>query len=89
MKKYDTEFADGQWYLVTRIPLGAGGLPKGVLTGREEQILVWICELKQNKEIAQMAGIGIRAVKFHVSNILRKCGCESRAELIYKNQRNG
>jgi DNA-binding NarL/FixJ family response regulator len=36
----------------------------------------------RNREIAERLYITVRTVKFHVSNILRKFGASSRAEVI-------
>lgn len=86
MKKYETECVNGKWYLVTRVPLGHAELPKGALTAQEQRVIDLVCELKQNKEIADILNITPRTVKFHVSNVLRKFNCSSRAELIYRKQ---
>lgn len=39
---------------------------------------------KQNKEIASALNITARTAQFHASNLLRKIGCTSRAEIILK-----
>lgn len=88
VKRFDTELIDGQWFLVRRTPLAGSGLPVKSLTNAEERVLELLCEMKQNKEIASALGISVGGVKFHVMNLLRKFGCESRAELLYKSQRS-
>jgi len=52
-----------------------------LVTPRERQIIDFLREGVSNKEIASALHITERTVKFHVSNILRKCEFESRREL--------
>lgn len=54
----------------------------GELTGREAQVLRLVLEGLQNKEIAERLHVGLRTVKFHVSNILAKTGARGRRELM-------
>ena len=55
--------------------------PERLVTSRERQIINFLSEGLSNKEIAHALHISERTVKFHVSNILRKCEFESRREL--------
>jgi DNA-binding CsgD family transcriptional regulator/tetratricopeptide (TPR) repeat protein len=49
------------------------------LTAREREVLVLLTEGTTNQQIARRLGISPRTVAVHVSNILRKTGCSSRA----------
>jgi DNA-binding NarL/FixJ family response regulator len=52
------------------------------LTDRQREILKLITEQHLcNKEIADVLSISIRTVKFHISDILRKMGKQSRHDL--------
>lgn len=55
-----------------------------VLTQREFEILGWVAQGFQNKEIAQKAFIAIPTVKSHVSNILVKLDVKTRTQAILK-----
>lgn len=52
------------------------------LTNREKEVIIWLCEGMTNRQIAQELNITVRTIEFHVSNILRKLGVESRAQVI-------
>lgn len=69
-----------------RIPLDprsdAGSLVDGVtLTSREQDVLRLVTAGERNQTIARQLGISANTVKFHVSNLLRKVGASTRAEL--------
>ena len=51
------------------------------LTPRETDILYWITEGKQNREIAMIFEISLYTVQKHVANILRKLDAENRHAL--------
>ncbi len=53
-------------------------LQKLGLTVREADVLFWITEGKQNREIATILGRSLNTVQEHVANILRKLGQENR-----------
>ncbi|MBK8013345.1 MAG: hypothetical protein IPK13_18570 [Deltaproteobacteria bacterium] len=55
---------------------------KGGLSTRERQILEHLLLGKRNHQIAEVAQISERTVKFHVTNILKKLGAESRGDLL-------
>ena len=59
-----------------------------ILTPREHEIFLLLKNGKTNKEIAVAVRLEVRTVKFNVSSIFRKLGCESRAEVIYKYRDN-
>ncbi|MES2866175.1 MULTISPECIES: helix-turn-helix transcriptional regulator [Microbacterium] len=58
-------------------PLAAGAL----LTVREHDVLRLVTAGERNQAIASQLGISANTVKFHVSNLLRKIGASTRAEL--------
>ncbi|MBM7517057.1 LuxR C-terminal-related transcriptional regulator [Nocardioides nitrophenolicus] len=51
------------------------------LTDREQDVLRLVAAGARNREIAAKLSISPNTVKFHVSNLLRKLGARSRAEL--------
>lgn len=63
---------------------GLGG--HEALTQREIEILGWMAQGFQNKEIAQKACIAITTVKSHVSNILVKLDVKTRTQAILKSR---
>jgi DNA-binding NarL/FixJ family response regulator len=82
-------FEDGS--LILRIPLRLEFWDSAALTpeqagllGRELEVFDLLRKNTANKEIAKRLGLEVRTVKFHVTNVLHKLGCESRAEVIYK-----
>ncbi len=52
------------------------------LTGRENEVLIWIKEGKTNWEISQILKISERTVKYHVENIYRKLGVSTRTRAV-------
>jgi DNA-binding NarL/FixJ family response regulator len=54
------------------------------LSPRERQIVTLILRLQTNRAIAAELRCSIKTVEYHVSNILRKTGAESRTELIVR-----
>ena len=58
-------------------PLATGAL----LTVREHDVLRLVTAGERNQAIASQLGISANTVKFHVSNLLRKVGASTRAEL--------
>ncbi len=50
-------------------------------TPREADVLYWITEGKQNREIATILGISLFTVQKHVANLLRKLDVENRHAL--------
>ncbi len=54
--------------------------PHEDLTEREMEVLKLIAEGKSNQEVADALLIGIKTVKFHVTNILSKLGVDDRTQ---------
>lgn len=50
------------------------------LTAREIEVLQYLAEGKENKEIAQALNISLGTVRFHTSNIYMKLGVSNRTE---------
>lgn len=59
------------------------------LTGREHQILEFICNEKTNKEIAELLSISVRTVESHRKNILHKTESLNIAGLVLYAVKNG
>jgi NarL family two-component system response regulator LiaR len=71
-----------------RQPKPAPALHEG-LTEREMEVLCLIAEGKSNQETADLLFIGIKTVKFHVTNILAKLGVEDRTQAAIYAFKNG
>lgn len=97
MKGFEAKIVRG--VLVIRVPIAvekaeapAGGLPararelmqEEYLTGRELDVFRGIRRRLANKEIAAELRISERTVKYHVSSLLAKLRCTTRAELQFK-----
>ena len=52
------------------------------LTARESEVLGWIKAGKNNWEISEILHISERTVKFHVANLCRKLGANTRAHAV-------
>lgn len=59
------------------------------LTEREMEVLRLIAEGKSNQEIADTLFIGVKTVKFHVTNLLAKLGVEDRTQAAIYALKNG
>ena len=56
--------------------------PNRLLTARENEIAQFLSQGCSNAQIAAVLAISQRTVKFHVSNLLKKCDAESRWEFL-------
>lgn len=52
------------------------------LTEREAEVMHWVCEGKQNPEIAGILYVTLHTVKRHMEHIFKKLGVESRQKAI-------
>ncbi|WP_379138640.1 response regulator [Paenibacillus sp. sgz500958] len=59
------------------------------LTEREMEVLRLLAQGKSNQDIADSLIIGIKTVKFHVTNILAKLGVEDRTQAAIYAYKNG
>lgn len=72
--------------LSVTLPLDPPPVPEAharvaALSEREREVLRLVASGARNHDVAVELGIGDATVKFHVSNVLRKLGARSRAEL--------
>ena len=65
-----------------RGPAGAQEPPPSVLSGREREFVQLLAEGKSNKEVATALRISVKTAETHRSNIMRKSGFGSLAELV-------
>jgi DNA-binding NarL/FixJ family response regulator len=72
-----------------RNPGAADPAASSVLSGREREIVQLLAEGKSNKEVAAALGISVKTAETHRSNIMRKSGFGSLAELVRFAIRNG
>ncbi|WP_127585356.1 response regulator [Paenibacillus koleovorans] len=63
--------------------------PHEELTEREMEVLRLIAKGKSNQEVADELYIGVKTVKFHVTNILAKLGVEDRTQAAIYAFKNG
>jgi len=88
LKRLTTELMRGAYQIDPEnlpIKLTSGNGTKvnsSVISYREMEVLEAVQEGLVNKDISLKLGIGIRTVKFHVSNLLAKFGAERREQLI-------
>jgi DNA-binding NarL/FixJ family response regulator len=94
-RRVSLECKNGLYELVIRVPLkieteqkaivvGEEDLPLFHMTRREQEVMQLVCAHKTNKEIANSLHLSERTVKFHVSSLLLKSGCESRAVVAFR-----
>ena len=72
----------GGWVSPRLVPTLLPPPPPASLTLRERETLRLVAEGRENAEIAAAMVITVSAVKFHVSNLLRKFGCRDRTQLV-------
>lgn len=56
--------------------------PRGTLTPRQREVLVWVAEGKENESIGMILGITLGTVKFHMISLLRHFEAPNRQLLI-------
>jgi DNA-binding CsgD family transcriptional regulator len=59
------------------------------LSNRELEVLNWIKDGKSNAEIAEIAGVSVKTVEFHVSNIMQKLRASNRISAVVIALRHG
>ena len=63
--------------------------PKNLLSAREMDILQLLADGHAKKDIADLRGISITTVAFHVRNIYKKLGVQNAAAAIARAFRSG
>jgi DNA-binding NarL/FixJ family response regulator len=58
------------------------------LTSRQREIVQLIAEGKSSKEVASELGLSLKTAETHRSNLMRRLGCHTRAELVRYAVRN-
>ena len=56
--------------------------PFGLLTGREQELLIALSEGHTNIQIASELGISLNTVKFHLKNLYGKLSVKNRAQAV-------
>jgi DNA-binding CsgD family transcriptional regulator len=59
------------------------------LTHKELEILRWMKHGKSNAEIAEIQGLSVKTIEYHVGNILKKLGAANRVTAVVKAIRDG
>ena len=72
-----------------RRPAQTEAHPHEELTEREMEVLQLIAQGKSNQEIADELFIGIKTVKYHLTNMFSKLGVEDRTQAAIYAHRNG
>jgi DNA-binding CsgD family transcriptional regulator len=52
------------------------------LSAREREVVVLLIEGLTNDALADRLGVAPQTIKFHLTNVYRKLGCHSRAEVV-------
>lgn len=74
---------------VPGLPAAAAEASAPPLTRREVEILRWVAEGLQNKDIAQRLDLSLATVRNHIHNILDKLGVHSKLEAVSLAFRSG
>ncbi len=72
-----------------RRPSQSESLPHEELTEREMEVLQLIAQGKSNQEVADELFIGIKTVKYHLTNLFSKLGVEDRTQAAIYAHRHG
>ena len=51
---------------------------------REKEVISWVVQGLKNKDIASQMQVHEKTVKFHLTNIYKRAGVNSRAQLLIK-----
>lgn len=81
---YDKVRLITSWHLMTNIAGAEFEIqdPQGTLTPRQQEVLVWVAEGKENESIGMILGITLGTVKFHMISLLRHFEAPNRQLLI-------
>ncbi|MBN1698727.1 MAG: helix-turn-helix transcriptional regulator [Spirochaetales bacterium] len=58
------------------------GLTRYGLSQRERELIMFLLDGKETKEIGAAMSISVNTVKKHIRNIYEKCGVQNRVELL-------
>ena len=72
-----------------RRPAQEKRLPHEALTEREMEVLKLIAQGKSNQEVADELFIGVKTVKYHLTNLFSKLGVEDRTQAAIYAHRHG
>lgn len=72
-----------------RRPAQSKPLPHEELTEREMEVLQLIAQGKSNQEVADELFIGVKTVKYHLTNLFSKLGVEDRTQAAIYAHRHG
>jgi NarL family two-component system response regulator LiaR len=72
-----------------RRPAQNAALPHEELTEREMEVLQLIAQGKSNQEVADELFIGIKTVKYHITNLFGKLGVDDRTQAAIYAHRHG
>jgi NarL family two-component system response regulator LiaR len=72
-----------------RRPAESKPLPHEELTEREMEVLQLIAQGKSNQEVADELFIGVKTVKYHLTNLFSKLGVEDRTQAAIYAHRHG
>lgn len=84
-------FCAQTWYRYAELTgrLVAGECKEIRLSKRELEVLKWIKDGKSNAEIAEIAGVSVKTVEFHVGNIMQKMSASNRVSAVVIALRHG
>ena len=66
-----------------------GLIDSSELSEREFEVLRYVTMGYTNQEIAEVIGISVNTIKFHIGNLISKSGCNSRIELAILATKSG
>jgi two-component system invasion response regulator UvrY len=75
--------------VLNRGPGEEGASPLAILSNREREVMKLLCEGQPNRDVARLLHISPRTVDTHRTNIMRKLGVKSNAELVQLALRTG
>lgn len=55
---------------------------RSLITPREREVLVWICEGKTSEEIASILGVSCKTIAHHAQSVLEKLEVRNRAQAV-------
>jgi DNA-binding NarL/FixJ family response regulator len=64
------------------LPMTEGHVERPLLTRRELEILRLVGEGRTNREVAELLWVSDQTVKFHLANVYRKLGVNTRADAV-------